>query len=486
MREFLERLGVRQVPYVIFKNSHELATALAGDGDLDLFVPSDREVEFRVLALEERWVEAYNPIARFPGVSHFFGLDSLGRLCHLHVYFGLVTGESWIKEFLFPLDDWIIAQGIQSESMGVRVLDHKAQAYVFLLRHLLKNGSLTSRLLYSRDMESYRAEWRACAVDPREIADHGPWDLRAYLQTCGVSEGAVTLPAWNTARRCRRALSEYLRTPSWTLPLTRAGALIRRLVKLLGVDSRKRLQPHGVVIAIAGAEGAGKSTMVDYLTSYLGRDLRVESMHMGKPFGPIFRTALSIKATAHTASQRNSAPAAKCRDQTRSKVLGASYAECFAAVVLALLRMRAAIRCRRLARKGTLVITDRYPTTLARKMDGPRLRGDLASQPVKRFLAKLEQSIYEHIPEADSCIYLSVPVEIAIRRNQMRFKSLKETDEQVEQRHRENRDHAVKARRTIRLENALEFDKAKRQVLAHVWREIALSTVTKEMGLPQS
>ena len=163
--EFLEKLDKSEVIYVSWKNNHELEESLSGKTDLDIFIPLQYKQLFLNIAFECKWVKVENPVAKYPWVIHLYNLGKNGQVYHLHVYFKIVTGESWLKEYVLPLDDFLIKHRVKSGFYGVWILNDKAQAYLFLLRHLIKGSSLLSRILYFRELKSYREEWDLCYYD---------------------------------------------------------------------------------------------------------------------------------------------------------------------------------------------------------------------------------------------------------------------------------------------------------------------------------
>ena len=107
-------------------------------------------------------------------------------------------------------------------------------------------------------------------------------------------------------------------------------------------------------------------------------------------------------------------------------------------VLLAWDRRALAVKVRRKAAEGGIVICDRYPSVMVGAMDSARLKAPAA--PGRRgmllgHLAKLENRIYRQIPLPDAVIRLTVPVDVAIERNQARQKKGKETDAYVLRRH---------------------------------------------------
>ena len=58
--------------------------------------------------LERRgWIRLINPVANYKGIRHYYFFTSLNTY-HLHIYSGLRTGDSWLKNYYFPIDDFLL------------------------------------------------------------------------------------------------------------------------------------------------------------------------------------------------------------------------------------------------------------------------------------------------------------------------------------------------------------------------------------------
>ena len=73
-----------------------------------------------------------NPVAEFDHIYHFFKINQDASINHLHVYFEVITGDSWLKEYHFPFKEFLLANRKRDDKTGVFVLDNKAQAYILL------------------------------------------------------------------------------------------------------------------------------------------------------------------------------------------------------------------------------------------------------------------------------------------------------------------------------------------------------------------
>lgn len=465
---FLEKLDDVGIPYVSWKNNHELEIALFGESDIDLFVPFDCRAEFLLLCKQESWLEVYNPIANFPWVNHFYKPTDSLKFHHLHVYFKVVTGESWLKEYILPLDEWLITNRIRSSKFGVWILNDRAQAFLFAIRHLLKCGSLTSRYLYYRESDGYRSEWLQCRTDPDSISNNIKVAIEPFLKGTKLYKDGWNLPRISTSMRFRLSMSPFLRVRWYSLSTRRIKSFYQRAINKLFYGKKKIFPNGGLVIAVSGVDGAGKSTMLAEASDFFSRFLTVNRYHLGRPQGPfieMFRRLLNKKRVT-TVNEESSEPT------FTSNGSAISIRKSISATFLSLLRLRLARKISRRANSGHLVLVDRWPTNIIGKMDGPRISINDKSSAFVKLCQRIEQWAYARIPRADVCFYFELPLTVAIERNQNRIKDEKETDEEIEARFEANRDFKPLSRKTIYFDNAGDFLMKREEFLNLLWTEL--------------
>lgn len=461
---FLEVLESKSVLYVSWKNNHEITDALAGKTDLDIFVPYEYRASFMSVCGEVGWLHVENPLARFPWVIHLYKSDDNQRLYHLHVYFKVITGESWIKEYQLPLDRFLIENRVRTAE-GVWVLDARAQACLFAIRHLLKGSSISSRALYRREFESYRQEWGLCVQSPQAITEYGPIRLAGYLEGSGLSEDALTMPRLMTALRFRISLLPSLRISGWSLPFRRAYNLLARVLNRY-LFKRKKILPHGgLVIAISGVDGAGKSTMLAETHRFFSRFLTVDCCSLGRPQGRV------VEAIRRLVGRGKGSGAASVAIYSRTSG-SPSIRRSVSAMVLSLLRLRMARRAICYARHGHLVLADRWPTDQPGRMDGPRLLPDIPAGLLANTCARIERWAYARMPRADVCFFLKLPLEVALERNRTRVKDEKESDEEITSRFNQNQQFSPLAVKIVPFENGGDLNTMRPALLKLMWQEV--------------
>ena len=465
LKKLLSACDERDINYVSWKNNHELKLVLSGESDIDLYVPLNQKFDFLKLCKERGWVEFSNPVASYPHISHFYILGNNLEIFHLHVYFKLITGDTWTKEYSLPLEAWILENRVLNDEYGIWVLNNQSQSYIFLIRHLLKCGSLIGRFMYMRELESYREEWNQCSEGVNENELIGPIDLSAHLEGAGVSSTDFNLPRISSSLKFRFSCSPYLRYHFISLPIIRFLSIYKRFLNKLFYKQKKVFTSRGIVIAISGVDGSGKSTMLEELKNVFGKFVTIRSFHLGKPQGKFIE--LIWRAMGNRSSNASMAG-------TSSNNLPSSKARAFNGMILALMRLRLAKSIIKLSRKGGLMVTDRWPTNVLGKMDGPRIVLGKDSGWLESSCKKIETWAYDVMPRADICYFFEVPIEIATSRNRSRVKENKETDEMISARYSNNFEYEPISKQTIRFDNAGEFETKRKEFLSNVWQQISL------------
>ena len=465
LKKFLFSCDEKGIQYVSWKNNHELNLSLAGHGDLDLYVPFSQKSQFLILCRENGWLQFLNPVATYPNILHFYNLDYKLEVFHLHVYFELITGDTWIKEYSLPIDKWLLENRVKSEEYGIWVLNDRSQAFIFLIRHLLKCGSLTGRYLYWRDIDSYAEEWKKLNKDLTHDELLGPFDLSNHLNGIGVSKAKLKLPRISNSLRFRYSCSLYLRYSYISLPILRFLTLWKRLINKVFYKRKKVFPSKGFVLAISGVDGSGKSSMLEEIYLVFGKFLTIHKYHMGKPQGKFIDTLWRVignesKSPSIASTSNNNLPTPR-----RKAIIG---------VILALMRLRKARAIFKLANKGGLMIIDRWPTNELGKMDGPRVIIAKDSGWFENFCKKIETWAYSVMPKADLCYLFEVPIEIAISRNRLRVKENKETEEMISARYFNNLEYKPISKKTIKFDNSGDFETNRKEFLSSVWHQISL------------
>jgi thymidylate kinase len=426
-------LNDRHVGYCHWKSTTGLATALAGQTDLDLLVLEEDAGRF-VAAAEELGFRPFRSHASrtYPGVTDFLGHDvESGRLVHLHVYQRLVLGQRYVKNHHLPIERELVSTSVTKD--GVRVPRPELEVMILAIRVLLKYRDLDAL----RDLVRLgrRAGVDAGALDElRDLARRiDPAVLQADIAIHVPSlDPHVVLDLLELVRtrprdarrllalrgRVRRAMRPYQRRSAMHAWLSYARARLARqwpvslIVRPITKRAGRRKSPMrgGVTIAVVGADGAGKTTVIDALNDWLAWRVNTATLYLGSARPSRGTRGLKVIARGSRALSRVVGGDRLARALMALRYLGDARD-----------RLSRAVRARQLASRGFLVLLDRYPLPGelgdGRTLDGPRVRAQLGTDTRElRRLAAMEEAIYRRLPAPDHVIALHVSAAVALAR----------------------------------------------------------------------
>lgn len=430
------------VAYCHWKSNRHLAEAMAGELDLDLLI--DRSslsnaaaglARLGFKAAKVRWGKDT------PGVCHYYGFDPHAEhLVHVHSFSRVLTGESYVKSHLLPLDRMLLQNAYVWR--GLRVTARPAELVLFTIRTFIKYGSLADLISLGRKSSALREEldWLRDGIDIREALDlldeHCPVvDKTLFLQCIeAISRNRSLLARLILAQRMRLSLSVFARHTSAQRLMAYAELMWAEVRRRWPAKRKNRvLHAGGALIAVVGADATGKSTVVREIGRWLGAVFTISAVHTGKPPSAAltapFNLALAIARrlmSPFSGRQRAAAsvhsPSAIPTTHTFKGVPSLLFA--LRATALAWDRRRLILRARRRVAEGELVLCDRYPSPVTGAMDSPRLIADASGRGIVsriyNWLVRIEQTLYAQMPAPDIVLRLSVSLETAKKRDRAR------------------------------------------------------------------
>lgn len=473
----LEREGIR---YCHWKSNIRLRETLAGLEDIDLLVhPADSQA-FQQIINECGFKPTVSRMGvGHPGVFHALGWDhDSGRLFDLHTYHQLVSGDSLVKSFRFPVEEDYLAR--TSSLMGVRIPESSAELVLYLLRILLKHTSMievrkvNSHFSHCRDELSWLLQ-RSDVDEAATLCDDWFPSLKIPVQQmidC-VATGSVA-SRMAMGMRVAWALRNQRRIGHVAAGFSRMMRFGRKYSSRLRRRRNLSLLTGGAWIALVGPKGTGKSTLTKLLAKRLGAKLDVKQIHFGKPPAtwPTFLPRLLVAAARKALPKKH-----RDKDENPEIQTERPYSTLFIIrkLLLAVDRQRLLTRSMRTMSSGTILISDRCHVTNATGMDGSAfddLAISRARSSFQRRLMERERAIYQCLPRPRLVLKLSVPLETALKRDLERCKPGGPNPIAVQRRWtRESGSEFAKS--TVCLINTdADIEETLRAVAARVWQSI--------------
>lgn len=464
--KFFEALKTRNISFCNWKGSNNLTEYFAGKGDIDLFVPISYKKDFKKIAEEFgfRCLTSYQ--ANHPYIEHFFAIDEVSlEFIHLHVYFKIVTGEHISKNYIIPLDEYLVRN--VKHNLVVPTLKNKAKLNVFLIRYYLKIGSILGLFQYFRELDKYNNEWNSLDLSEenepiqdigltKEVVD----DMRRAYEHSGLFSQLIL------SIKIKSLFKNYKRKSFFEHQLFNIKNIGVRFINKLLLKRKKFLDP-GFVIGICGLDGSGKSTLVKKLKEKFSTACCVKVIHLGRP-SPSSATLL-ISPMINVFSQLRRLKVSPNDYKGKPQNNDISLLQAIRYVILAYDRKKASIRAHKIKEKGYIVICDRYPGIMNGKMDSPKIPHISSSGCVYKYLHKKENQLYNSIKAAEIIFHLSVPLEVSIQRNNQREKFGKETDSEIRDRYVRNKDAVFLGKNYNFVDATPPFTEVLAQVSNSIW-----------------
>ncbi|NNF13748.1 MAG: hypothetical protein HKN72_11015 [Gemmatimonadetes bacterium] len=438
IRQLFTDLEEERIAYAVWKGSGGLADALAGKKDIDLLVGQRDGVPALLGHLGFRRF-ASQPWVADPHVEDWIGIDSdSGALVHLHLYYELVAGRRFVEEYHLPWKETLLSGAQRHREfdidvcdpdleillLGIRIAFATAPTPVALLGRSRATASLGAKLSELRG----RVDEASVRNYAEQLLGQGVGQEYAMIVVRGDTREpevlsrlrAITLRSLSPHRRFGRIKATHMQ-------LSRGcRALVARAKRRIGVFSqtKKRMEGAGAIIAIIGSDGAGKSTVTRELVRWLRWKVDAHMVYLGSGDGRVGLPVRVLKSLASRTkpSKRGVASHGTKRaseDRLRRRPLVKELGSCLLALAIGNERLRKVRKAHRARRKGSVLITDRFPQRQYPGIyDGPKLDSADGGSALRRYFAKLEEQIYREIEAQppDLVVRLRVPASVALHR----------------------------------------------------------------------
>ena len=449
VRELAARLERAEIRYCHFKSNQHLAEGMLGITDMDVLV--DRLDGTKLFAvLTECDFKRFTPApgGAYSAIEDYLGMDQrTGRLVHLHLHYRLTTGERHLKGYRLPWEELVLSTRCRDAESGLYLSDPSVEFLLLLVRTTLKIRALDG-LRAALGRESLSAEffaeyeWLTERLRPETVTALA----RTLLGQPGADAVNEILASGVSSPRLlalRRSIFSRLRLyrsyTSWgalSRQWWRTGHLVknrlgRRYPQTSGPTSRTNPR-GGLLVAVVGADGSGKSTLTRGLASWLAWKVDARVIYFGSGDGQTsllrrpLRAGLGLWLALRGSRRRSRAHAGI---ETRARVVWA--------LVLAAEKRRTLRRAWRARNLGIVVLCDRFPQSqVAGLNDGPLLeRWRTSRSRWRRALARWEGVPYRwaEAQPPDLVLKLHVSPEVArSRKPDMDLEELERREATVE------------------------------------------------------
>lgn len=419
-------LTAQRIDYCHWKSNSFLHRSASGDNDLDLLINRTHAQRFEEILASLGFKETFLPQSEaLPDVRDFYGWDEKsGRLVHVHAHFQLVLGSDLSKNYRLPLEQVYLESSVQRGLF--RVPSPEFELVVLVIRMVLKHSTWDAILMRHgqlskterRELEDLSTEENLSQVET--VLGYLPGLSRDLFDLClgSLQPGCSYWTRVKAGEKLQKALRTCARRPHGFDVLLKFSRRISQPLqrRVFGIAPKNRFANGGLLVAIVGGDGAGKTTVVDGLSHWFSGKFEVKKLHMGKPAWSwttiVLRGILKVGTVLHLYPFEGDVY------EQASQPHGIPWF--IRTVCAARDRYLTYLQARRLSSNGTLVLCDRYSLMGFMNMDGPLCETALANLQKKskllKFLTEKEKFYYQQIQLSDLLIVLKLDPEIAVQR----------------------------------------------------------------------
>ena len=431
------------INYCHWKSNNALDRSANGENDIDLLISRADGARFSEILYRLGFKQAKAPVDKqMPSVLDYFGYDQPSdKWVHVHAHYQLIMGDDMTKNFRLAIEDPYLESVAWDGLFKIPAIEF--EYIVFVIRMVLKHSTWDAIL--SRQGKLKMSEQKELAylqenidqerVD-RILKDHLPFVDRELFNNSvlALQPGCPILTRIMTGYKLQTLLRAHAYYPMLTdafMKLWRRTTLMlqRRIFK---TSSKYTLGIGGAMIAIVGGDGAGKSTAIESLHSWLSKNFQSTKVHMGRPAWSW--TTIAIRSILKIGQIIGLYPLEASFDETieQKSPMSPGYPYLIREVCRARDRYWIYLKARRLASEGRLVILDRFPLPQIQLMDGaqaelfvralnngPQAHRFLTPQPdhwLTRLLIHWEEGYYSQIVLPEVLAVLKVDPAIAVQR----------------------------------------------------------------------
>ncbi|PVE21056.1 hypothetical protein DC522_28675 [Microvirga sp. KLBC 81] len=448
VESFAAQMASRDIRYCLWKSNEHLDAALAGNTDLDVLFDEEQRPSV-VEALASAGFLEFKPIRmrRYPYIEDYLGLDpGTGKLVHVHAHFRLIVGESNVKSFHLPWEGEVLRTRILDSRSEICLANPENELLLLLVRTAIKARfrsaqevvTLSSKSrVWSKEVREY--EWlrersslkAVCALSERLLGAASVPPVRTLLEGLNGEALSELYVAGDLERFRNRSRSRAWLARWGTSTALKLGDRLRRR-GLIDIPVRRTApEKAGIIVAILGADGSGKSTLTKNMAHLLSKKIDVLSLYLGSGQGtsswmrwPLIVMRRQLARQSRGSERGASKPRGDASVKKPLKAWLRDFGMSLWAVALAAEKRRKIYRAGRARSRGMIVVTDRYPQcTIEGYNDGPLLAHYAGHRwALLRWLSRWERACYDPAqnPQPDLVIKLvGTPEVLQLRRNDM-------------------------------------------------------------------
>ena len=443
VNQLTQQLEQENIRYCHWKSNEHVDAAVEGKTDLDILVDKAQQEQLERL-LPTIGFKSFEAIAyrRYRDIEDYLAIDEeTGTLVHFHLHYQLELGEKQLKGYHLPWEELILSSRIYDRQHQIYIAEPNIEIILLIVRAVLKvrNRDRVQSLFgydyfkgdFIREFNWLKERIELSQVKQLSAQLLGENATKLIVNAIASDANLKQLLSPNNA--IRSALKKYRCYHPAVATILRwnresKGIAHKILTRVFdaAIVTRRTPVKGGKIVAVLGADGSGKSTIISEIAHSLSQKLDVLPLYLGSGDGkastlrqPLIWMAKVAKAgRSDKSSTFSDSNTRDCQKSTQKKSLASRLNKLLWAITLTYEKQNKLKQAHSAKERGMIVICDRYPQSqILGFNDGPLLTNGKDKTPkLFQTLQQWEFESYQNMAETmppDIVIKLNITPEVA-------------------------------------------------------------------------
>ena len=303
MKQIFYAFDMADIKYAHFKSNTELEKSFLGKGDFDILVDSSRILEVEKILVMQN-AKRFRTIREktYPFVSSWLAFDNeTGIIYHIHLHEKIVTGKIFLKDYIVPWEYHVLDTRVLDTKWNIYIANPNLEIILLAARSVLKSrnkdylNALFGKYQLHNDLDKERKELIgliSIAEVKRIVAQLFPLDNNGYFIsfcTNDVITGDLFLKLSKVVRDELRNSRRYSVIVASVVSLfNRFTYWLRNHIVLYfnsNIIIKKTPPERGLIIALVGVDGSGKSSTTKELKKWMSSQIDNKQFYLGEGDG---------------------------------------------------------------------------------------------------------------------------------------------------------------------------------------------------------
>lgn len=280
MNLFKELNGLN-IKYLAWKDIYKASDFFEGNAELDLLVDIDQKDKFKEIIFNNGFISLkVNGLLEKKGIEHYIKYSN-GKYFHLHIYYNLITGNHFVKEYKFPLDKSLFSNYILQNN--IKVVSKELEIAFMIIRLIIKQ-SLFFQKIKIKELNRLANLSKTCDEISviKLINEISPKIKASFHELLSVALDKKIVSNHNNSIMKEFSSYKTLKGMRYAYKYLK----IRLVLMYLRVNksSNKTIKNKGINFAILGSDGSGKTTISNRLFKQYRAKTSCKKIYLGGNF----------------------------------------------------------------------------------------------------------------------------------------------------------------------------------------------------------